>query len=404
MENKQKPFLSRLFDKGTAGTPDSPWYDVLERSTRLLLPFLVRTRFETGGLTLPEGPALFVSNHPTPVDYMQIACLLWPRRIVPIANEYYMRRGLSKKLLSSAGIIPKKMFANDVSMIRKALRTVQGGWSLYLAPEGRLSADGEPYPIHPSSGGFARLLKVPLVILHFSGAYYNKPKWRRDFRRQTVRIEVKDIIPPEELKKMTSREVNARIRAGIAADEAARTYEKSLVWPKGGKALGLQNLIYRCPACGALYAMETAGNALSCRSCSMTLRFDEHYRLEENPAGWEGVADLYRAVRKFEEAERPSLSSKVRVHRFRGETEDKGEGEAFLSPEGFSFAGTAGGEEIRFQYSPVQLKTLPFSCGQEFETYYQGDLYYFYPDTQREQCARWGLLADLYCEACFEEK
>ena len=98
MENNLKPFLIRLFDKQLAGTPDSPYYDVLERGTRLLLPFLVRTRFKTGGFTLPEGPALFVSNHPTPVDYMQIACLLWPRRIVPIANEYYMRRGLSKKL------------------------------------------------------------------------------------------------------------------------------------------------------------------------------------------------------------------------------------------------------------------------------------------------------------------
>ncbi|MBQ7146936.1 MAG: 1-acyl-sn-glycerol-3-phosphate acyltransferase [Lachnospiraceae bacterium] len=404
MENNLKPFLIRLFDKPLAGTPGSPCYDVLERSTRLLLPFLVRTRFETGGFTLPEGPALFVSNHPTPVDYMQIACLLWPRRIVPIANEYYMRRGLSKKLLSSAGIIPKKMFANDISMIRKALRTVQGGWSLYLAPEGRLSADGEPYPIHPSSGGFARLLKVPLVILHFSGAYYNKPKWRRDFRRQTVRIEVKDIIPPEELKKMTSREVNARIRAGIAADEAARTYEKSLVWPKGGKALGLQNLIYRCPACGALYAMETAGNELSCHSCSMTLRFDEHYRLEENPAGWEDVADLYRVLTEWERKERPSLSCAVTVRRFRGEAEDKGKGETRLTPEGFSFSGTVGKEKIQFFLSPEQLKALPFSCGQEFETYYQGDLYYFYPDTQREQCARWGLLADLYCEAYFEEK
>ena len=159
----------------------------------------------------------------------------------------------------------------------------------------------------------------------------------------------------------------------------------------------------RCPVCGALYATETKGNELHCRSCSLSLRFDEHYRLEENPAGLETVADLYRAVKEFEERERPSLTARVTVRRFRGEEGDKGAGETRLSPEGFSFAGTVGGEDVSFFLTPAALKALPFSCGEEFETYYQNEQYYFYPDSQREQCARWALLADLYCEAYYEE-
>ena len=404
MKKKTKPFLIRLFDKKAAGTPDSPCYDLLLHGTRLLMFFWARTRFETNGFSLPEGPALYVSNHPSPLDYMHLACLLWPHRIVPIANEYYMQRGIKKRLLSAMGAIPKKLFTADLGLIRKAQHTLQGGWSVYLAPEGRLSVDGETYPIHPSSGGFARLLKVPLVILHLSGAYYNKPKWRRGFRRQYVRLEVKAVLSPEELKNMKPKKINALIQEGIAADDSARAYEKTLIWRRGGKALGLQNLIYRCPGCGALYTTETAGNALRCRSCSLSLSFDRHYRLKENPAGWESIADLYRAVKEWEQRERPSLFCQVTVRRFRGEREDKGKGEARLSPSGFSFDGIVGGEEIRFAFSPEQLKALPFSCGEEFETYYQNNLYYFYPDTQRKQCARWGLLADLYCEAYFEEE
>ncbi|MBP3729064.1 MAG: hypothetical protein J6H18_02180 [Lachnospiraceae bacterium] len=59
---------------------------------------------------------------------------------------------------------------------------------------------------------------------------------------------------------------------------------------------------------------------------------------------------------------------------------------------------------MEFSIPPSVLKALPFSCGQEFETYYQNELYYFYPEEHREQCARWGLLADLYCEEFYEEK
>ena len=396
--------LSRLYFKPAAGTPDSPWYDIMAHSMKAFLRFTVRTRYEMNGFTLPEGPALYVSNHPSSIDYPQVVRLLWPRRVISIANEYYMRKGFVKKVLTAIGMIPKKLFVDEGGVILKARRTVKGGWSVYLAPEGRLSVDGETYPILPSTGGFARFLNVPLVILHLSGAYLNKPKWRKGFRRQRVRLEVKAVIPPEELKAMTPEEVNARIREGIAADDDARAYEQTLRWPRGKKAAGLPNLIYRCPACGELYAMEAAGNDIRCRSCGLSLRFNDRYRFEETPAGYETVADLYRALTERERAERPSLSCAVTVRRFRGEEEDAGKGETRLTPEDFSFTGTVAGEPVSFTLTTETLKALPFSCGLEFETYYQNELYYFYPDEHREQCARWALLADLYCGGYYEEK
>ena len=42
-----------------------------------------------------------------------------------------------------------------------------------------------------------------------------------------------------------------------------------------------------------------------------------------------------------------------------------------------------------------QLKALPFSCGKEFECYYEEELYYFYPVENRKQCVKWSLLVDL---------
>ena len=56
-------------------------------------------------------------------------------------------------------------------------------------------------------------------------------------------------------------------------------------------------------------------------------------------------------------------------------------------------------ERTSFAVPFAELPALPFSCGTEFETYHNGDLYYFYPTENPRQVARWALLVDLIKEA-----
>ncbi len=381
----------------SSGTPGSFWYTLLYRLSRPYLFLKAPCRLETDGHPLPDGPAVYLSNHPSSFDYFHTAVLIWPRRAVPIANEYYLRKGLLKKLLTEIGVIPKKLFVDEASVILKARRLVKSGHSVYLAPEGRLSVAGEMYPIISSTGAFVRFLSVPAVLLRAENAFYGKPKWRPfSLRRRSV-LRIRDVLSPEELKAMSPEEINRRIRDALGPDEASRAEEEKQIWRSRRKAAGLPNLIYRCPACGTLYSLQASGNRLLCSACSLQLRFDRYYRLEENPHGWRELADLYHALEETERKEDPSLSCRVTVRRFRQEAEDAGEGTAALSREGFSFDGSVAGEPLSFRITPEALKALPFSCGEEFETYYQNELYYFYPIENRQQCARWALLADLIC-------
>ena len=400
--------MNREKKRSASGTPGSPWYAVLYRLFRPYLFLKSPCRTETDGHILPDGPAVYLSNHPSSFDYFHTTGLIWPRRAVPIANEYYMRKGLLKKLLTEIGVIPKKLFVDEASVILKARRLVKSGHSVYLAPEGRLSVTGETYPIIPSTGAFVRFLSVPLVLIRFEDAYYNKPKWRPFSIRRRVTLRIREVLSPEELKAMTPEEINRRINNALRAEDpetagtAAGT--EALTWPSRKKAVGLPNLIYRCPACGELYSLRASGNSLSCSACSLKLTFNDRYLFEENKYGWRTVADLYHALEERERQEMPSLSCRVTVRRFRGEEEDPGEGVTELSSEGFSFTGTVAGKPLSFTVTPEVLKALPFSCGEEFETYWQNELYYFYPVEHREQCARWALLADLLCEEFYEEK
>ena len=54
--------------------------------------------------------------------------------------------------------------------------------------------------------------------------------------------------------------------------------------------------------------------------------------------------------------------------------------------------------QTSFVIPTEKLPALAFSCGQEFELYHEGELYYFYPARQPQQAARWALIVDLLAE------
>ena len=92
------------------------------------------------------------------------------------------------------------------------------------------------------------------------------------------------------------------------------------------------------------------------------------------------------------------LSCRVSVRRFEGEREEAGSGACVLGPDVFSFTGEVAGEDASFTIPAKEMRPLPFSCGEEFETYHEGRLYYFYPEKDRAQCARFALVSDLMSE------
>ena len=59
---------------------------------------------------------------------------------------------------------------------------------------------------------------------------------------------------------------------------------------------------------------------------------------------------------------------------------------------------------VTFSIAADKIPALAFSCGEEFELYYNGEQYYFYPVENRRQVARWGLAADLFYEWRRNEK
>ena len=52
-------------------------------------------------------------------------------------------------------------------------------------------------------------------------------------------------------------------------------------------------------------------------------------------------------------------------------------------------------KEVKFTIPMVELRALAFSANEEFECYYDDELYYFYPTENKLQCAKWALIVDI---------
>ena len=79
---------------------------------------------------------------------------------------------------------------------------------------------------------------------------------------------------------------------------------------------------------------------------------------------------------------------------FSKDCEGKEDSISITAPEGFSYRSPS----VEFDIPIRKLPALAFSCGKEFELYHKDELYYFYPESEPNQVARWALIVDLLNE------
>ncbi len=387
-------FLDKVYFKENDGTPDSIIYAAFFRFADLVLKRKQRLTVDADALRERKAPFIVLSNHESFYDFYYIKQLFPDRNPAYVVNRHYISFPVVKTLARKAGFIPKRLFSPDRATPLGILRAIRAGYPVVIFPEGRLSVSGRNYPILDRGAAFYRRLGVDIVLCRISGAYLCNPKWRKRFYRGDVSVSVARVISKDEAAAMTDEQLDALIAETLAYDDAAS--EKP--FPQKDRAKGLENILYRCPDCGALYTTEGKGNTLACSACGKVHTLDEHYRFENG----ETIADFYAKIADAERETllRTPLTAQVKVTIFPEKGKKHREkGVCTLDENGFSYRSETASFTIPF----TQLSALPFSCGTEFETYSDNKLYYFYPIETPRQAARWALLVDLQKETHDEE-
>ena len=385
-------FLNKVYFKENDGTPDSVIYTAFFRFAHAVRRFSQRLHADSGETAGLQPPYIVLCNHESFYDFYYVKRLFRDVNPAYVVNRHYISMPVVRTLAKKSGFIPKRLFHTDMVTPVKILRAIRSGYPVVIFPEGRLSLTGRAYPIVEKSASFYQKLGADLVLVRISGAYFANPKWRRRFYRSDISVRVARVIRAKEARSMPEAELNRIIETTLFYDESALPQNS---YPQNGKAKGLENVLYRCIDCGALYTTRGVGNDLVCSACGAAHRLDRHYRFTGAP---KTIDAYYERIKALERRELPGfrLETPVKtvIYRETGRRKTRETGVCTLNEEGLTYRSAGTSFTIGFD----ELPALPFSCGAEFEVYHDEDLYYFYPQSNRRQVVRWALLVDLIKE------
>jgi len=348
--------------------------------------------FDDARMAEVKKPYLMLVNHESFEDFYYVWQMIKKDKPNYLINEYYTRLPVLRWLAVHGGVLSKKIFTREMTTGLKIHRTLKQGYPVVIFPEGRLSPDGRSNPIVEDGAAFYKRLKCDVVLTKVEGAYLSHPKWRKKYFRSDVRVSVKRVLHPEELREMSNEAFSEIIRSTLYADASVYAHAP---YKQKNKAKGLEGILYRCVFCGEKYRTAGRGNDLICTACGKKLSFDETYHFTEWP---HSISGYYEEIRKTEREKlgEISLHTKVRLKVFgkNGKYTKNEIGECFLDGESFRYRSAS----ETFTVPVREFPGLAFSCQKEFEFYRGEDLYFFYPVSDPAQVAEWALCVDLLTE------
>lgn len=152
------------------------------------MKLLLRVRVEGIEAMVLSGPVLIVINHIALLDPV-VVCGALPRLVTPVAKSEAFDSGILRFLLKTYGAIPIHRGEADVGAIKMALRVLQQGGAVLVAPEGTRSST---YQLQPAKEGVIRLALrsgAPIVPVGIVGTHEVKVHWKQ-LQRAPIRLSI----------------------------------------------------------------------------------------------------------------------------------------------------------------------------------------------------------------------
>lgn len=345
-----------------------------------------------------KGPAFIIWNHQSRRDHTFITTMAWPRRINIVCEYISFFTSHLHWPFKMVNIIPKKVFANDMNSMRAIRSIIKQGGVVAFSPEGTSSIFGDNQPIVNGTGRFLQAFGVPVYCAYLKGSYLTNNKISSDDHIGEVFGEMKLLFSPEDLKKMSSEEIDNKINEEFHHDDYKWNKTARIKYDsKGTICKNLQDILYKCPKCGTEFEIDAHDNVIECKHCGNKLSMDDYYDFHkesedakcfDTPTDWvhwerQQIIDEIRKDPNYSFSFHCRLGTVPKDHYIqKGSTSEiKGEGIYTIDHKGVHFKGTKYGEDFSFDLDYKTVMTYPMSVDVTIFSLFVNDEYYdFYPD------------------------
>ena len=223
-----------------------------------------------------DEPCIILMNHSAFLDLEILTSVLYPRPINIVAsNDAFFGKDW---LMRHIGCIPTKKYVHDLGLVRDIKYSIETlKTSVAIFPEAGYSMDGAATAIGESMGKMAKLLNVPIVMIKAEGVYLRDPLYNNLQIRKKVNTSatVKYLLSPDDIKSMTSDEINEIVQREFTFDYFTWQKENKVVIDEPFRADYLNRVLFKCPHCMKEGNMEGRGIHIRCKECGVSYTLDE---------------------------------------------------------------------------------------------------------------------------------
>ena len=237
-------------------------------------------------------PTLVVSNHVTDVDFFFVALGLKGSHIYYVASEHMMNWGWVSKLIHwLVAPITRRKGTTAMDTAMTMMRKLRAGYSVCVFGEGESSWNGRSIPIYPATATLAKVSGKPLKTFRIEGGHLTWPRWGKGIRRGRVHGHVVNTYTPEQLKAMTTEQINEAINRDIYEDAWERQKQTPVRYRNRKRAECVETALFMCPKCKHIGTVYGKKHYVKC-DCGFCVEMTEYGTFEpaqpfENLAQWD---------------------------------------------------------------------------------------------------------------------
>lgn len=262
-------------NKKTRSWPQVIFYTLLRPFVWFYVVVFQHVRFKRNNKKVPKKPVLFISNHLSNWDGIY-ANLMFPTHIIHfiVHDEMFKNKVLAFLSGTLLGEVKRGMSDSDITDVLMTKKLVKEGKSIGVYPEGDIDMFCRTLPVDVSIAKYAKMMKVPVVILRINGAGSRACRWSKYARHSKITYSIQEVLSKEQVQEMDVNELHKVIVDGITVNDLKYHQDSNHKQRIGfARAEWLELGLYMCPKCHQLEVLSSKGDKVFCTKCDFEAKY-----------------------------------------------------------------------------------------------------------------------------------